>query len=65
MLLSNWFRIIGVVIAPPYKESNFDTEWFTEFQGVWRANHETQKLEPIDANTNTVHCYNIDFGYDG
>ena len=52
-----------VAIAPPYEESHFDTEWFTKFQGVWRANRETQQLEPMSSEN--VRCYNMGYLYDG
>ena len=52
-----------VAIAPPYEESHFNTEWFTEFQGLWRANRETQQLEPMSSEN--VRCYNMGYLYDG
>ena len=52
-----------LAIADP--ESPFEVEWFTEFQGVWRANRKTQQLEEISADN--VRCYNTGYmyGYDG
>ncbi|OKH18107.1 hypothetical protein [[Limnothrix rosea] IAM M-220] len=54
--------VIG--ISAPYDgDFDFDVEWFTEFQGLWRVDRDTQRLEPLSPEN--IRCYNIGFGYDG
>jgi hypothetical protein len=52
-----------VAIASATEDFDIDQEWITEFQGVWRANRTTKKLEPMSSEN--LRCYNIGFGYDG
>ncbi|AFY37027.1 hypothetical protein Lepto7376_0615 [[Leptolyngbya] sp. PCC 7376] len=54
-------EIIG--IASPTANITFETEWVTDFQGIWRANRTTKQLEALSPDN--IRCYNIGYQYDG
>ncbi|MGB2926638.1 MAG: hypothetical protein WBB82_15165 [Limnothrix sp.] len=51
------------IVAIAAEQIDIDVEWLTDFQGVWRANRTSKKLEEIP--TSSVRCLNISYEYDG